>query len=243
MNNADSYLKRSGNKYWVLVLFLLLSGCGSSDRLDAILKNKTLTVVTRNAPTTWYEDRDGTAGFEYELVNHFASSLGVKVNVINKDSVSEIIEVLRGGTADIAAAGLTRTAERENGFSFGPEYYQVRQQVVCRRGGATPVTIAELVNIQLTVPVNSSYAEKLAQLKNEYSDLSWQLDDTVNTEALLEMVWDKKLECTIADSNIVAVNRRYLPELSVRFDISDPEPLAWMIPNTADGLSQALDDW
>ena len=236
--------KNTRNRFWLFIsLGLVMTGCGSSERLDTVLKNKTLTVVTRNAPTTWYEDRDGPAGFEYELVNEFANSLGVELKVMTKDSISEIIEELGQGKADIAAAGLTRTVERENGFIFGPEYYQVRQQVVCRRGGARPKTVDDLIDVELMVPADSSYVEKLEQLKEEHSGLSWQVDETLNTESLLESVWQKKLECTIADSNIVAVNRRYLPELSVRFDISEPESLAWMLPNNADGLNDALDDW
>ena len=44
------------------------------------------------------------------------------------------------------------------------------------------------------------------------------------------MVWEGLLEITIADSNIVALNRQFFPELQVAFDLQKPEPLAWALP-------------
>lgn len=230
---------------FALLLSGLLSSCSfeNSERLDNILQKKTLTVVTRNAPTTWYEGRDGDAGFEYELAKNFADYLGVELKLVSKDSVSGVLAMIREGAADIAAAGLTRTAERENGFLFGPGYQQVSQQVVCRRGGARPKTMEDLANVELRVPANSSYVERLQAIKQTYADIHWQEDPSQNTELLLERVWKKELECTIADSNIVAINRRYFPELSVRFDLSESQPLAWMLPADAAGLRKKITAW
>ena len=241
---ADNKLKSICIRKGILlsVLGLLLS-CSSADRLDRILQKKILTVVTRNAPTTWYEGRDGNAGFEYELAKSFAAYLDVELNLVSEDSVSGVLAMIRQGEADIAAAGLTRTAERENGFLFGPAYQEVRQQVVCRRGGARPKNVEDLANVELMVPANSSYVERLQSLKSSYPDIHWREDKNLNTENLLERVWEKELECTIADSNIVAINRRYFPELSVRFDLGEPESLAWILPLDAPRLRKKIEDW
>lgn len=226
----------------LLGLGLLLS-CSSGDRLDNIQQKKILTVVTRNAPTTWYEGREGDAGFEYELAKSFAAYLDVELKLVTQDSISGILDMLKQGQADIAAAGLTRTPERENGFLFGPAYQKVTQQVVCRRGGARPKNVKELVDVDLMVPANSSYVERLQSLKSRYPDLHWRENASLNTESLLEQVWKKELECTIADSNIVAINRRYFPELSVRFDLGEPQSLAWMLPADAAHLRDKVNTW
>lgn len=226
----------------LFALGLLLS-CSSADRLDSILQEKILTVVTRNAPTTWYEGRDGNAGFEYELAKSFAAYINVELKIVPRDSVSGVLEMIRQGEVDIAAAGLTRTAERENGFLFGPTYQEVRQQVVCRRGGARPKNVADLADVELMVPANSSYKERLQSIKTRYPEIDWREDENLNTENLLEQVWKKELECTIADSNIVAINRRYFPELSVRFDLGEPESLAWILPTDAPRLREKIKDW
>lgn len=107
----------------------LLSACEGPQESAADLK-----VLTRNAPTTLYEGRDGPAGPEYDLIMSFANYHQRTVEFVVKSSIQEILEAVNNGEADIAAAGLTRTEERESrGIKFGPDYFEVQQQVVCRR--------------------------------------------------------------------------------------------------------------
>ena len=48
------------------------------------------------------------------------------------------------------------------------------------------------------------------------------------------MVSDDIIEYTIADSNELLLNQRFLINLRVAFDISEPQSLAWALPKTAD---------
>lgn len=227
----------------IVITLICLTACTDRQRLDRVLSDSELVVVTRNAPTTYYEGRDGETGLEYELTQAFAEHLGVKPRYIIKDTASEILASLESGEADIAAAGLTRTEERDELFLFGTTYQVVTQQVVCRRGGKQPAKLQDLDGIELVVPADTSYVERLTYLKRYYPFLSWRVEEQLNTETLLEEVWRKRIDCTIGDSNIVAINRRYYPELSVRFDISEPEILTWVLPKNAEGLQAAVSDW
>lgn len=226
---------------------LLISGCsgwwGNEERLEKILNNKQLIVVTRNAPTVYYEGREGLSGFEYELINAYAESIGVKPVFVVKDNLTDMLAMVASGEADIAAAGLTQTEQRETDFLFSDPYYEVRQQVVCRRGGAQPDKLKDLVGLSLEVPAETSYVERLELLKQDLPELTWQVDTEHDTEFLLEKVWTRKIDCTIGDSNIVSINRRYFPELTVRFDISKPQQLAWMLPPAAEGLQDSVNEW
>ena len=232
--------------FCLLLASSLLLGCqqdvGKADLLKSILHDKQLIVVTRNAPTTYYELHDNLIGPEYDLTQAFALHLGVQIKYIVKDSVTEILAAVENGEAHLAAAGLTRTPEREQRFLFGPIYQEVEQQVVCRRGGKRPASVPDLVNVSLSVPVDTSYDEHLQTLRTANHGLHWQ-SSSDDTETLLEQVWSSKLDCTVADSNIVAINRRYYPELIVQFELTKPQPLSWFIPKTATDLQSALDDW
>lgn len=228
---------------WLSLAVLTVSGCSDDQRLNRILENKKLVVVTRNAPTTYYQGRHGPTGFEYELVSDFAEDIGVEVEFIVSNNLSDMLAMVADGKADIAAAGLTRTEQRQNGFLFSRPYQEVKQQVVCRRGGARPEKPEDLVGLSLEVPAETSYAEQLDKLQQEIPQLTWRVDEEHDTEYLLEKVWVKEIDCTIGDSNIVAINRRYLPELSVRFAISEPQPLTWLLPPGAEGLQEKVDEW
>lgn len=247
---------------WVLAVLLLfaISGCERNEPpktvqtpvvdpelkgLEMIRAQGELRVVTRNAPTTYYQGREGIAGPEFERVSAFADYLGVKARFIIKDSISEVLEAVKNGEADLAAAGLTRTQERFRApeLIFGPDYQNIRQQVVCRRGGPMPRTPRQLVGVPLAVVADSSYEEKLRALKHEYPGLEWRSIEGQGTEALLESVWEGNIACVIADSNIVDINRRYYPELVVRFELTGEQPLAWAMPAGYESLQQASKDW
>ena len=223
---------------------LMLAACSiGDDRLDQIKAKGELVVLTRNAATTFYESREGYMGVEYEMAKAFADSIGVKARFVIKEDISDLFRTMNQGYGDLAAAGLTHTKDREKMFLFGPTYQMVAQQLVCRRGGKRPKKFKDLVDINIKVPVHSSYIDQLKRIKTTHPEVHWQELEDTDTETLLEDVWLKKIDCTIADANIVAINRRYFPELSVRFNMTKPEPLAWIMPNGADALQDELEDW
>jgi len=228
-----------------LIIFTLFlsSYFKEDDAVSAIRKKGRITVLTRNAPTTYYEDANGFAGFEYDLATSFAEYLNVEIEFKVFHGIQQILESIKNGRGDIAAAGLTRTEMRKNDFLFGPDYYTVQQQVVCRRGNKIPAAPEELPGYSLRVVNNSSYLEQLQEMKDEIPTLEWEVTEEQDTEQLLEMVWQREIDCTIADSNIVAINRRYYPELVVAFPISEKQPLAWPLRNNAVTLQEELENW
>lgn len=206
---------------------------------------ETLVVVMRNAPTTWYQGREGPQGPEYDLISSFAKYHNIPFKIEIVDSISDVLQWINEGKAHLAAAGLTDTEERrQQGFVFGPEYYKVQQQVVCRRDhGVLPKNIADLVGKNIHVIAGSSYVERLQQLQLQYPNLKWQEVDDMGTEQLLQRVWLKQIDCTVADSNIVSINRRYYPELLVAFPISEEQSLAWVVNKDWQHLLTDLETW
>lgn len=228
------------------VLLVLLVACDPGpgrDRLAEIRERGELHVLTRNAPTTWYADRDGPAGPEYEMVEAFAEHLGVEARYERVGSVSEILRRVGEGEADIGAAGISRTRERRDNVRFGPTYQEVEQQVVCRRGGATPQSGEELAGLNLRVPAGTTYARRLQRLAGEYPGLEWEAVANQTTEQMLAAVWNREIDCTIADSNIVDINRRYFPELEVMFSLGEPDHFAWALPPASSALHTELRRW
>ncbi|NOY63719.1 MAG: membrane-bound lytic murein transglycosylase MltF [Gammaproteobacteria bacterium] len=229
-----------------IALLVAISGCDNQPTagdLQTIRKRGELLIITRNAPTTYYQHQDELEGLEYDLASAFSRHLNVQPRFIVKENISDILSALKGGEGDIAAAGLTRTNGRMNEFLFGPSYQDVKQQVVCRRNGNIAKDVQQLTGVSLTVPAHSSYVEQLNTLRKSHPTLNWKSTTEADTEQLLERVWQKEIDCTVADSNIVAINRRYFPELTVPFDLSEAEPLAWLLPPQADDLQSAINSW
>lgn len=210
-----------------LFFALLLGACGKPPSLIEQIKTRNeLVVITRNSPTTYYQGADGPAGFEYELVRRFAEYLGVELRIVVPPNFNDILPRVARGDVHLAAAGLTVTEKRKEKVRFGPVYQEITPQLIYRRGSVRPKTLADL-NGHLEVVAGSSHVERLQTLKEEYPDLSWQENEEMESEELLSLVWQQVIDYTIADSNELAINQRFYPELKPAFDISSPRELAW----------------
>jgi peptidoglycan lytic transglycosylase F len=217
----------------ILFVFNYLPKLSSLSLLEQIKSNGQLVVVTRNSPTTYYESADGPTGLEYEMVKMFANELGVELTLVIPDSLSDLLNKISSNAIHIAAAGLTITKDREKIFRFGPAYQEITEQLIYNIANKRPKNLSSLDGT-LEVVANSSHEERLKYSKTLSEDLSWKSNHELESEELLQMVSDNMIEYTIADSNELALNQRFLINLRVAFDISEPQYLAWALPKTDD---------
>lgn len=216
----------------LLVFGLFGSGCAPppENKLQAVKQAGELVVLTRNSPTTYYEGPDGPTGFEYDLARAFAKSLGVSLRMKSIERFSDILPMIANGTADLAAAGITVTSQRETQVRFSPPYQQIRQQVIHSDRTSAPANPKALLGRRIEVVAGTSYVERLETLREKYPKLKWTEVQDMETEELLIRVQEGLTDVTIADSNIVALHRQFNPELHVAFALSDTEKLAWAFP-------------
>ncbi|MBL1293965.1 MAG: membrane-bound lytic murein transglycosylase MltF [Thiotrichales bacterium] len=234
---ALSTTKRSAP--WLLSLAvaasLSLSACNQpTSALQQIKDSKQLVVVTRNSATTYYEGNDGPAGLEYELLKRFANSLDAELSLIVSGNLQEVIPMAANGEVHFAAAGLTVTEDRKNLVRFSEPYQEVTQQLIYRSTNKKPKSLSDIADQKFAVIAGSSHAELLNNLKNKNLKLTWQESTDSDEEEMLDRVWRKELDLTIADSNTLTLNRRLYPELRVAFDLTEPESLAWAFPKSED---------
>ncbi|MCF7971415.1 MAG: membrane-bound lytic murein transglycosylase MltF [Methylococcaceae bacterium] len=229
---------------FIILIGLLISYDDSDPVIKDIRKQGKLIVLTRNAPTTYYLDaNDEPAGFEYDLSKALADSLNVEVEYKLYDNTSEIMRAISEGEGHIVAAGLTPSDSLNIEQISGPGYKTVQQQVVCHRDAKPPKDTAGLLGKSILIIAESGYQDSLLEQKENYPELIWQVTSNLSTEEVLEKVEKKEVDCTIINSNIMSLNRRYYPNLIVAFPISEARELAWMLPPDAEYFKQYVDDW
>ena len=234
-------------RVWLFCCLLTITvhGCSgqgdAGDLLERIIDRNELVVLTTNQPTTYYIDReDNPAGPEYDMAVSFAQSLGVEVRVVEFDSTEAVIGALRKGDGDVAAAGLTVTGERKAEFDFGPAYMDISEYLVCHRDMPAVSSIEDMKQLEIVIPAATSYADTLHQ---QYPGINWSISERLLTPALLEKVRSREIECTVSDSTIFDINRRYFPEISVRFTLNEGSQLAWMYPKDNPRFGKAVREW
>lgn len=216
----------------------------ADNRIAAIKARGELRVSTIASPMT-YSNGDKPYGLDYELAQQFASYLGVKLTVTVRQNINQLFDDLDHGNADMLAAGLVYNSDRIKNYQPGPVYYWVSQQLVYRVGSYRPRTLATVTDAQLTVAPGHVAINELRELKEKkYPDLSWKVDASQGTTALLERVVSGELSYTVADSVAVSLFQRVHPELAVALDISDEQPVTWFSPKDNDNtLSAAMLDF
>lgn len=223
----------------ILGLAILLpfsfSGQDRPNHLEQVLQRGSLEVLTRNGASSYYLGADGPTGPEYELVRAFADYLGVGLEISVTKSFAGLKDALIDGQGDLIAANLTRTPEREQRFSFGPDYNETQVEIVYRRGSKRPQEAADLVGLKVMVIAGSSYEEILAELKHDYPGLEWEARDDVGIEELLLAVADGAIDATLIDTNIYRINRPFYPRIASAFQLDDTLPHAWAFHPASDG--------
>ena len=218
----------------IIFVFNILPKFSTLTLLEQIKSDGQLVVVTRNSPTTYYEDVDGPAGLEYEMAKMFADELGVELTLLIPETLNDLLNQISDNTAHIAAAGLTITNDRQKIFQFAPPYQEITEQLIYNIANKRPRNLSQIHNGTLEVVANSSHEERLKYLKDIVPDLNWKSNHELESEELLQMVSDNIIEYTIADSNTVSLNQRYLINLRSAFNISEPQLLAWALPKSED---------
>ena len=221
-----------------LVVFIttVLTACdkkNDSSNLSRILSRGYINVGTIFGATNYYTTANGFAGFEYELAKKYADSLNVELRIVPSYSLEELFIKLNTGEVDLLAAGLSKTTKRLQRFRFAPSYETISQKLVFKQGNVRPRKVSDLTG-KLMVTSGSSYVENLEKLKLVHSELSWQETIDFDSEELLAKVLSGEIDYTIIDSNNLAINRSYYPEISIGFSIEEPEPLAWMVSKNSD---------
>lgn len=215
----------------LLVLYSRPPADYGSPHLERVLSRGELVVVTRNGPTSYYVGPHGEAGFEYDLAVEFARHLGVTLRMQRVHHLSELFAAIRLGNADIAAAGITATPEREQFVQFGPTYFEAAPIVVYRADQRRPDQLEDLLDLRIAVLASSSYEQMIQQVQaRSLPDLTWETSHHADIESVLDRIESGQFQATIVDSNVYQLHRRFYPNIRAGMQLADPQPLAWAFP-------------
>lgn len=231
---------------WLLLLSLLpLSTCSPKlSTLGRIQAAGRLVVATTNSPTTCYDGPEGLTGFECDLLQGLARKLGVQLELQFFDTTPEAVEALAAHKADLAAAGIGITPERQAQVRFSMPLQQVTLQLVYQGGNKAPQNLDELKG-ELNVIPGSAGEAALQALKASHPDLNWKAAEAdEDVDDLLYQVSKGDLDYTVASSDLIAIDQHSYPNLRVAFAVSDKSDLAWALPQGGDdSLYKAMQEY
>ena len=209
---------------------MLATGCSRPSTLEEIRSEGVLHVITRNAPSIYYEDREGPAGFEYELAKRFADNIGVELRVRVAEDNTEILSVLDRNYAHIGLAGLSDSADYADRFRAVPIGLKSQSVVIYNRNVDRPDGIEDLVGTTIHLIADSNHTRHLQALKTDYPDLYWEQHPELDAAGMLERVESGELPVAVIASNELAINHVFFPGVKKAFSLNEPESLTWLLP-------------
>ena len=214
-----------------------------TDDLPGLIERGRLRMITRNNPMTYFIHRGLQVGFEYELMKKFASEHGLRLEIVIPKSHAELLSHLNEGKGDVVAAAMTITPARQAEADFTRPYNEVEEVVVTRAEDNSVSSLGDLAGRTVHVRESSSFYMTLKALQDSVEDLRIvKLPDDVETEEILARVESGDYDLTLADSNLLDVERSYGRRLKAAFSIKTVR-LGWAVREENPALLESLNQY
>lgn len=210
---------------------------------EKIRRSGVLRVITFYNSRTYFLHRGGQAGFDYELVERFARSHDLTVEVAVAEPDDDLISLLNSGRGDVVCPGRPAVpGDEEFVLHTRPTGYS-HQVVLVPEGGPKLETLADLAGISVTAPWGFPFLPQIQALKEE-SDASFRLNlgpSEVEAEELMTLVAAGLLQAVAVDNLTARAGRAWIDGLALGPNLGDDQPTCWMVRRNNPELRDHLD--
>lgn len=215
--------------------------------LPQIKDSGVLVVLTLNSSTSYFDYRGEPMGFQYELAEQFARSLGVKLKVEVARNTHDLVHKLLSGEGDLIAYNLPVTKEFKDSVAFCGEDIITHQVLVqCNGRKDKPLkNVTELIGKEVYVKPGK-YLDRLINLDKELGGgiLIHEVEnDSVTTEDLIMQVSKGDIDYAICDNDLAKLNKTYYPNLNIDLAVSFDQRASWAVRKTSPLLGEAATKW
>ena len=204
----------------------LLIGCSSnsgtastssskSSSLDNIRDNRKL-VVGMSADYAPYEfhtiidGKDQIIGFDVDVANEIASSLGVELEIREMD-FGMLLAALQSGKIDMVISGMSPNAEREKSVDFSDVYYKAVQSIlVLDRNKNIYTSLEDLANKKIGVQMGAIQA-RIAEEQIENANIT----ELTKVDQLITELKSGKIDAVVVEKPVAET---FLTEIPVKYD-------------------------
>lgn len=247
-------MKHTCKLYIIVLICCIVSGCLHSPQqttiahdLEQIKDSGELVVLTLYSSTSYFNYRGQDMGFQYELSEQFAQSIGVKLRIETARSVRELIRKLRSGQGDLIAYNLPITKEWKDSVTYCGEEIITHQVIVQRNNERKSLLhdVTELIGKDIYVKPGKFY-ERMVNLNQELGGgihIHKITNDSISMEDLITQVAQGKISYTVADNDVAKLNKTYYPNLNIDLAISFDQRASWAVRKDCPQLAAAANQW
>jgi len=226
--------------------------------INEIKERGVLRVIIEYNSIGYFIYKGQRLGFEYELMQQYAHSLGIKLELVIAQAKENPFNLLNEGKGDIIANGLLNSQVIKHQISLTNPYRSVEQVIVQRKASISNnptdsthikdtllLSVEQLADKIIYVADNSIYYNHLKEVSDSIGinmDVRI-LPDGRSTDDIIEAVANHEIDYTIANKDVALVNKSYFENLDVNTSIGKPEALHWAVRKNAPELLAHVNKW
>jgi membrane-bound lytic murein transglycosylase F len=198
-------------------------------------------------PTSYFIYQGEKMGFQYELAEQFAHSLGLKLQVKTARNMKELVLKLQKGEGDIIAFDLPFTKENKDHVIFCGEQVVTHQVIVQRKGHKRKILtdVTQLIGKDVYVE-RGRYFERMENLNKELGGgirIHEVKSDSITIEDLITQVAEGRIDYTVADNDEAMLNKTYYENLDVSLAVSFDQRSSWVVRKDCPLLAAMATRW
>jgi len=212
--------------------------------LERIQHTGKLLVAIKHGGSSYYNTPTGMDGFEFQLLQRFAASAGLQLELKLYQSDEQIIKAVLHGTVYMAAGNLLAN-ERKQQLQFSTPYHETEQILLYRMGNRKPKELADLQRGKLEVSYGSYQEQLLKQIRqNALPALTWITAEPDHKQIILPRLDDGKIDFSITSKHEYERVKPYYPYILPGIAVSGTEAVAWVFSRSFDdSLLQAANQF
>lgn len=192
---------------------------------------------------------DTLAGFDYELIEAFASDHGLQVAVMPEMSFDKRLEGLASGVFDIIANEVPIVSPLKDSFLLTTPITLKKEVLVQRKANSR--TDSMFINSQLSLAKCTLHVVKGSPAILRIRNLGDEIADTIyvnevekyGPEQLIAMVAHGDIDYAVCDESIAQAAADSMPQIDISTDISFTQFYAWAVNKHSPVLLDSLNTW
>ncbi|MDL2262749.1 transporter substrate-binding domain-containing protein [Bacteroidales bacterium OttesenSCG-928-I21] len=231
--------------FFVLFAVVLLFFSDDDGKKDfSEIKNRgTLRVVTKESPLCYIVENDTICGFQYDLIKHYADSVGLELELTVENDLKKSIKGLRKGEYDIIARNLLVTTALRRKIDFSKPILLNKQILVQRADNEKLIrSHLDLAQETLYVTQDSPYILRIKNLAHEIGDTIYTVElENTSSAQLMQMVENGEIDYAVCDQRIAQLYKT--PELDIKTDIGFVQLEAWAFRKNSPELEESINSF
>lgn len=195
-----------------------------------------LRVVAINTDFFFFQKDGKPAGIEYDILEYFAKSNRMTIEVQWADSFGDLLQLVQAGKADVAAGTITITPERARKVAFSAGYFPVQVMLVDRMDDNAK-SLDEFAGSKVGAFTETTAEDALKTVPG----IQIVTDGTL--EEMLTAIDEGELRAAAADSSAIIPILDSHPNLKIGLALGEPQSFGFALPKDSplkDPLSQNI---